>query len=186
MIGLRNKKSFTLIECVLAMGLSALVLSSLLGIFSIANKTWGSYLQKGGVLQDIRYILFRMTSEIRYTHKLVTLNDTLIEFETRYVENNTADVETIKYDKSGNNLRRAVGAGVWNVVISNLYVLKFTGYKVGTGDTLVALNLAGGDTIDDAVAVGIEMNYRFNLLWMGMASTYENIPVRTLVYLRNL
>jgi len=61
----------------------------------------------------------------------------------------------------------------------SLTFMKLTGYKVDSADALVELNLSGGDTIDDATAVRIDLTLRFDAeYWEGA----EEIPVHSLVF----
>ena len=176
-----NKKSFTLIECVLAMCLCVLVVDSLGNILRVANTSGHFYREIGKDLQGMRLLLFRMASEIRYAERLVTLTSSMIEFETRYLEDDNDDVEIIKYEyvSGPNQVRRTVDAGTTVMMALNIGSMDFMGYK--WDDVNDEWDTA---TESDATGVGISLSYR----------TYSNpygyvvkeVPVNTFIQLRNI
>ena len=132
-----------------------------------------------------RMAMFRMTSELRYAEKLVQLDDHVLEFKTRYLVDSDPQIETVKYEWIFYQLYRSVdGSAPVDITFAQDTALKFTGYKIDASGNLVPLDLAGGDTIDNAVAVGIDLTEAFQDSSLKFGSVY--FTFNSLAAMRNM
>ncbi|MBL7170470.1 MAG: prepilin-type N-terminal cleavage/methylation domain-containing protein [Candidatus Omnitrophica bacterium] len=103
----KRNRGITLIEVILALALGALILASLTGILNISLKSWELSEESNELIQIGRVAMERIMSDIRYAVSLSTFSGGVLEFDTKYLDEDD-DVETIKYEKSGSDINRSV------------------------------------------------------------------------------
>ncbi|MDD5449297.1 MAG: prepilin-type N-terminal cleavage/methylation domain-containing protein [Candidatus Omnitrophica bacterium] len=106
--GLKTRNGITLIEVSLALALISVILLALTNILGISLKNWELSGKRNELIQNGRVAMERITSDLRYAVSITTFTDDVLEFKTRYLENEDDSVEVIKYYKSGSNLYRQV------------------------------------------------------------------------------
>lgn len=150
-------KGFTLVELVLALGLSALIIVPMSMAFQLSLGSWEDYDKSSEVLQHGRVALTRMCNELRHAVKLNLYGSGYFEFYTRTLIDSDYAPERIRYAINNSLLERSVDGGSAAILAgsstNNIDVaeLELTPYKRNTAGNLVEL-VYGTDEPDLACA----------------------------------
>lgn len=110
--GIKGEQGITLIEVSLALALIAAILVSLTNVLNISLKNWEFSGRRNELTQNGRVAMDRIISDLRYAVSISEFNEGVLQFDTRYLENEDDSIEVIRYDKkSDSNLYRSVDAG---------------------------------------------------------------------------
>ena len=107
---IRQDKSVTLVELLLALTLGAVLLAPVTLALQVGLKTWKETKESDELVQQMRIAMSRITMELKYATELIQA-DTTLEFDTVYLLDGTPDTERIRYRQSGNYLYRSQESG---------------------------------------------------------------------------
>lgn len=103
-----RQKGITLIEVSLALALIAAILVSLTNVLNVSLKNWEFSGRRNELIQNARVAMDRIISDLRYAVSISDFNGGVLQFDTRYLENEDDSVEVVRYYKSDSNLYRSV------------------------------------------------------------------------------
>lgn len=178
-----SKKGFTLLECILAITISALVIASLSVAFKVSMKSWKTLSLRNEAVEQARMAIDKMARELRYADQLIACSWNNLEFQTQYLVDSDEESENIAY-KSCNemgHLCRSEGQGMSQQIAGSYsmghVILEPTAYSV---DPMGNLNEISMPPYTNAGAVKLQLTIHFNDPEM------QDIIVTTLVALRNV
>lgn len=185
------RRGFTLVECVLALALGALLLIPLTIALNIYLQNFEEGSEQSELMQHARVAFSRIAREARYADSLVEARIGRLEFNTTTLEDADAGtIERIAYQLAGGALNRSVNglpspsgqavagtqtaANTLTLVQVNSFVN--TPLKLDGAENLVPMVIPP-DNIANAVAVRTQMNLADNDL--------DILSISTVVKLRN-
>lgn len=163
--------------------------------WQVSFQTWKSNLADHELFIQGYLAMHQMATEFKNMTRLVEINpavDTSIKFETKYVDNNTPDVETVIYRYFIPNkavFRSPTGGSSYFVIAGctsistcatepvSVQTLVFTPYTTTVGGILIPITIPPG-SYSDVVAIQIDMTLK---------DIYNNtVHLNTLARLRNI
>lgn len=162
-----GSKGFSLLEVLLAVGISALIMGSLTMIFKVTKQSWNRNNTQSELLQHARVAISRLGAELRYTTNLVQADTSAIVFDTKVlVDSDNTTTETIRYEIAAFVLQRRAGVAgtpyvvagdpvIGGVVAQLFYVQPM---KLDASNNVVPL--VAGDPLSIAVALDVQLRMR--------------------------
>ena len=160
-----NKNGFTLVETILAIMMSALIMTSLAITLNVSFQAADSTESNQELAQHARVAMSRITHDLRYAAE-ITMTGTSLAFDTvNLTDDDATTIESISYVIEGSgaqlyltrydNINYGVIAGsTGNEEDIRVTFFQSTPQKIAMGNVVPFM---GGDTLDMCAAVVVEM-----------------------------